>query len=166
MLVPRPFVAILLLTALYLPPLSTEATLPRQRARPAAPREQIVGLVNRQRTAAGLRSVRANAILMAEAQRFSGVQARLGRLTHRGDDGTTAGRRLTRAGYRWSFYGENLAAGQATPERVVAMWMASPGHRAIILHPRAREVGVGHTFRDNDPNRFFDYWVLELARPR
>src|SRR5687767_4167447 len=93
---------------------------------------------------------------------FSAVQARLGYLTHRGDDGTNAGQRLTRAGYRWSFYGENLAAGQATPAEVVADWMASPSHRAIILHPRAREIGIGHTHRANDPNRYFDYWVMEV----
>src|SRR5688500_13751002 len=96
MLEPRPFVAILLLTALYLPPHSTGASLPRQRVRQAAPREEIVVLVNRQRSAAGLRPLRVHPILMAEAQRFSRVQARLGRLSHRGDNGTTAGQRIRR----------------------------------------------------------------------
>jgi uncharacterized protein YkwD len=126
----------------------------------------MIALVNEQRRAAGLRPVHANAFLMAEARRFSGVQARLGYLSHRGDDGSTAGQRLTRAGYRWSFYGETLAAGPETPERAVERWMASPSHRAILLHALAREIGVGHTFRPNDPNRYYDYWVLEFGRPR
>jgi uncharacterized protein YkwD len=123
-------------------------------------------LINGQRLAAGLQPVTANAILMREAQRFSRVQASLGRLSHRGVDGTTGGQRLTRAGYRWSFWGENLAAGQSTPEQVVAAWTARPRHRAILLHPLAREIGIGHTFRAGDPNGYKDYWVAELARPR
>lgn len=127
---------------------------------------RVVDVVNVHRRAKRLVLVRLNAILTKEAQRFSGVQARLGRLSHRGDDNTTGGQRLTRAGYRWSFWGENLAAGQERVDQVVAAWMASPPHRALLLHPQAREIGLGHTFRPNDPSGFFDYWVLELGRPR
>lgn len=38
---------------------------------------------------------------------------------------------------------ENIAAGQGSPESVVASWMSSQGHRANILSPMARSVGVG-----------------------
>lgn len=38
---------------------------------------------------------------------------------------------------------ENIAMGQATAERVVEAWMNSPGHRANILNPRLRQLGVG-----------------------
>lgn len=127
---------------------------------------RIVELVNARRAASGLRPVAVNWALMGEAQRFSAVQARLGYLSHRGVDGTTAGQRFMRVGYRWSFYGENLAAGQETAEQVVAAWMASPSHRAVMLNPLAREIGVGHTYRAGDPSGYIDYWVLELGQSR
>ena len=38
---------------------------------------------------------------------------------------------------------ENTAALYGTPAGVVAAWMASPPHRANILRPNARAVGVG-----------------------
>ena len=127
---------------------------------------QIIALVNAERQAAGVRPLTLHPILMAEAQRFSRVQAGLGTLSHRGDDNTTAGQRLTRAGYRWRFYGENLAAGQPTPERVVAAWMKSPAHRANVLSPKATEIGIGHTALAGDPSRYDAYYVMEIARPR
>ncbi len=40
--------------------------------------------------------------------------------------------------------GENIAAGQTTPEQVVADWMASPGHRANILATIFHTLGVGY----------------------
>lgn len=150
--------------------------IPAARATQAAPRPinismsplagRIIELVNVQRMGAGLAPVTVNPTLMAEAQRFSVVQADLGRLNHRGNDGTTAGQRFTRAGYNWRYYGENLAAGQPTAERVVAAWMNSPSHRAVILHARMTEIGIGHTQRDADPARYGNYYVMEVAQPR
>lgn len=42
--------------------------------------------------------------------------------------------------------GENIAWGtrsRGTPKAIVALWMGSPGHRANILNPGFRELGVG-----------------------
>ncbi len=127
---------------------------------------RIIELVNQRRAEAGLKPLVVNGTLMAEAQRFSFVQSQIGGVNHRGIDGTNAGQRLTKAGYRWRFYGENLAAGQETPEAVVAAWMRSPSHRAILLHSRPTQIGIGHTAKPNDPARFVDYWVMEVGRPR
>jgi len=150
--------------------------IPAARATQAAPRTtnitmspvagRIVELVNGHRRVAGLPPVTVNPTLMVEAQRFSAVQAGLGRLSHRGNDGTTAGQRFTRAGYNWRYYGENLAAGQTTAERVVAAWMTSPTHRAVMLHAQMTEIGIGHTWRASDPSRYMNYYTLEVARPR
>lgn len=40
---------------------------------------------------------------------------------------------------------EHIAAGQHTAAEVVTGWMNSPGHRANILNPAVRHVGVGLT---------------------
>lgn len=39
--------------------------------------------------------------------------------------------------------GENVAYGNVTPEQLLAMWMASPGHRANILTASFTQLGVG-----------------------
>jgi uncharacterized protein YkwD len=58
--------------------------------------------------------------------------------------------RIRRTGYlrharRWTV-GENLAWGthrSSAPRAITTMWMNSPGHRANILSPSFREVGIG-----------------------
>lgn len=40
--------------------------------------------------------------------------------------------------------GENIAAGQRTPQEVVNAWMNSPGHRANILNKGYTHIGVGY----------------------
>lgn len=39
--------------------------------------------------------------------------------------------------------GENLATGQKTPESVVNAWMSSDGHRANIMNPAFKKIGIG-----------------------
>lgn len=160
----RLFFACIIVLALFVPAVRGQAA--SFQPSPGAITIDIVHLVNQRRVAAGLDPLIVNAILMAEAQRFSAVQAEMGRLSHRGTDGSNAGLRLSRAGYRWAFFGENLAAGQETAEEVVADWMASPSHRANLLTSKAREIGIGHTLRANDSSRYFDYYVMEIGRAR
>jgi uncharacterized protein YkwD len=38
---------------------------------------------------------------------------------------------------------ENIAYGGQSPERLMSMWMNSPGHRANILNPRLTGIGIG-----------------------
>ena len=42
-----------------------------------------------------------------------------------------------------SLVGENVAFGYTKAGAVLKAWMASPGHRANILEPRYRQLGVG-----------------------
>jgi uncharacterized protein YkwD len=42
------------------------------------------------------------------------------------------------------------SVGSLPPERTVADWMASPGHRDIILSSAYREAGVGCAFKQTD----------------
>src|SRR5476649_516624 len=47
-------------------------------------------------------------------------------------------------GLRYRSMGENLAMGNQDPRRVHDQLMNSPGHRANILKPAFRAVGIGH----------------------
>ena len=66
--------------------------------------------------------------------------ARTGRLTHNGE-GRPADR-VTAAGYRWSWVGENVAEAR-DPVTAMAMWMDSPGHRDNILSTTFTQMGYG-----------------------
>lgn len=43
------------------------------------------------------------------------------------------------------YAGETLGRGTMKPRKLVRMWMNSPGHRAILLTPKARRIGIGAT---------------------
>lgn len=63
--------------------------------------------------------------------------------------------------YTYSTAGENIAAGYTTPENVMAGWMASDGHRANILNPNFRELGVGYYYGANQS--YSHYWVQDFG---
>ncbi|WP_225834410.1 CAP domain-containing protein [Streptomyces sp. NK08204] len=104
---------------------------------------RIVELVNAERAKAGCAPVTLNATLTKAAQAHSADMASHQNMSHTGSDGSSPGDRITRAGYVWSTYGENIAYGYSTPEQVMAGWMSSPGHKANILNCAFKEIGVG-----------------------
>jgi uncharacterized protein YkwD len=58
----------------------------------------------------------------------------------------------------WSA-GENLAWGapSITASQTVSRWLASPGHRANLLNPSWRHIGVG-AVHVGDPRGYYSYW--------
>ncbi|GAP15019.1 uncharacterized protein with SCP/PR1 domains [Longilinea arvoryzae] len=56
--------------------------------------------------------------------------------------------------------GENIAGGQDTPEQAMNAWMASEGHRANILNPNFRELGVGYY---HGGTGLGDFWVQDFG---
>lgn len=51
---------------------------------------------------------------------------------------------LRNYGVSYRAAGENIAAGQRTPQQVVQAWMNSQGHRQNILNSNYTHIGVGH----------------------
>jgi uncharacterized protein YkwD len=108
----------------------------------------LVAEMNRVRTARDRRPLRTHASLRRPARAQSAYLLGIGDLRHEGRDGSPFWTRIVAAGFpRNRFMGENLAmvsgCARATARRTVAMWMASPGHRANLLNPRFRWVGAG-----------------------
>ncbi|WP_217140773.1 CAP domain-containing protein [Streptomyces sp. AC627_RSS907] len=104
---------------------------------------RVVELVNAERGKAGCSPVTVNSALTKAAQAHSEDMAASRTMSHSGSDGSSPADRITSAGYAWSTYGENVAYGYATPEKVMAGWMSSPGHRENILNCGFKEIGVG-----------------------
>ncbi len=123
---------------------SLRLTLTRQRA-------EVVRLVNSRRGEAGLEPVRRHAVLEQVAQIHAEDMKARSYFAHESPDGLTPEDRLRAAGYLTppcacnyhSAYGENIATGFVSPADVMKSWMSSPGHRANILNPDFREIGIG-----------------------
>ncbi len=92
--------------------------------------------LNRTRAAHGLPKVKPNACAKRFADSWSNQLASSGAFFHQ-----SLGPILNRCQALWA--GENLARGAVRPKRIVQLWMDSPGHRAIVLSPNAKKVGVG-----------------------
>jgi uncharacterized protein YkwD len=104
-------------------------------------------LINRQRHAHGLASVHTNAVLHTVATDYSRSMVTGNFFGHTSADLL---KRLKAAKYvrtgRGYAIAENIASAGgagATPDAIVAMWMASPEHRANILNPAFRDTGIG-----------------------
>jgi uncharacterized protein YkwD len=124
--------------------------------------QQLLALVNEQRAAADLPPLVENQQLGTAAQSYADYMAVNNFFAHKGLDGSTLVSRAEAAGYTsWSFLGENLAAGQPTPERVVTAWMKSPTHRANILSSEAHEIGFG--LARNASSKYRVYWAMEIG---
>jgi uncharacterized protein YkwD len=106
-------------------------------------------LLNGERADRGLRALSTDADLAQAAVAHGGDMVEHGYFAHDGRDGSKPADRIRRAGYlsgggAWQI-GENLAWGTgdlSTPRSIMAAWMNSPGHRANILEPDYREVGI------------------------
>lgn len=75
--------------------------------------------------------------------------------------GEGPGERAIKEGYLFLTLGENLAAGQPTPQAVMDAWMQSESHRENILNPIWKELGVGVRLG----GEFGIYWVQEFGDP-
>ena len=58
--------------------------------------------------------------------------------------------------------GENIAAGQATPEDVMKSWLSSAGHKANILSPEYTKMGLGYS-EGLSNGQYRGYWAQEFA---
>lgn len=127
----------------------------------------VLKLTNRFRVANGLEKLRANRRLQAAALGHSRAMAEQDFYSHTGVDGSTPGERAERSGYVWQAVGENIAAGFTTAKDVVKGWIDSPGHRANILNPAYRELGVGYVRRMPDPGSvtYGTYWTQLFGSP-
>jgi uncharacterized protein YkwD len=64
-------------------------------------------------------------------------------MSHTGSDGSSPFDRIRRYGYNYRRAAENVAAGYSSAQDVMRGWMNSSGHRANILNPRYRDIGIG-----------------------
>jgi len=106
-------------------------------------------LINAQRARSGLQPLTENPMLQRAAELHSLDMATRDFFEHQNPDGVQPDARIVRQGYPPILVGENLAWGEtvkSSPAVIVSMWMKSPGHRANILEPGYREIGIGMAY--------------------
>jgi uncharacterized protein YkwD len=123
-------------------------------ANEARVRAATVCLINAERQRHGSMALGQNLMLQRAAELHSLDMAKRGYFEHRDPDGVPPETRIVHQGYPPILIGENLGWGElahSTPANMVALWMKSPGHRANMLQPRYREIGVGLAFQAPEP---------------
>jgi uncharacterized protein YkwD len=113
-------------------------------------RDAVLCLMNAQRTARGLKRLRAQADLGEAASKFARQMVRDQFFDHTSPGGSTMVSRIKAADYfddvvKWTV-GENLAWGtgtKATPRATVDAWMHSAAHRENLLDHSFNDVGIG-----------------------
>lgn len=136
---------------------------PRPAPPAASTAEAFAGLVeahNRERARKGLPPLAVNDRLTAAAQGHADDMAAHRRMSHRGGDGSSPFRRMSRAGYSYQSAGENVAYGQRSVGAVMSDWMRSSGHRRNILG-KFSEIGAAYATDAHGTA----YWCVTFGTP-
>jgi uncharacterized protein YkwD len=123
---------------------------------------QVIALINQERTSRGLAALTPRSQLTTAA-RLHGVDMACNNFTsHTGSDGSSVGDRVRRQGYAWTWIGENLYWGGGDPAGVVGWWMNSTDHRNNILGANYTSIGAGYVYSAITHR---NYWIVVFARP-
>lgn len=77
--------------------------------------------------------------------------------SHQDRDGNNAGKRITRMGYQWRAWGENIALGVLNERTVVEGWFKSVTHCKVLMDNNFSEMGVA---------KVGNFWSQEMASPK
>lgn len=148
-------------------PAPTPTPPPASAPAPAVAQEvlQLVNSARAQARSCGSASFAAAPALSMSAQLAQAAQGHASDMaaqnyfSHTSNDGRTFVQRITATGYAFRTIGENIAAGQSTPQQVVAGWLQSEGHCRNIMNPSFRELGVGYA----KGGSYSHYWVQDFG---
>lgn len=118
--------------------------------------QEVLSLVNAQRTKNGLKALTLDSSLSKVAQAHSDDMAKNNYFSHTSLSGLSPFDRIKNAGISYKTAGENIAAGQKTPEQVVQGWMNSEGHRKNILNASFTKMGLGYATSNSG---YKTYWT-------
>lgn len=112
---------------------------------------QVINIVNKERSKAGLQPLQMNESLMRSSRHRA--KELKDKFSHTRPDGSSCFTVIEES-VSYGAAGENIAAGQSDTESVMNSWMNSEGHRSNILSEKYTDIGVGCY---EDENKL--YWV-------
>lgn len=122
--------------------------------------DQVITLVNKERSKRGLQSVKKNSTLAYVARLKSSDMATKNYFSHTSPTYGSPFTMMQHYGVKFSAAGENIAMGQQTPQAVMTAWMNSAGHRANILSAVYNQIGVGMAKN----SKGVLYWTQEFIK--
>lgn len=126
-----------------------------------AQEDEVIRLVNVERSRQGLQTLAKNWELSRVARYKSADMANKGYFSHTSPTYGSPFKMMESFGIRFSSAGENIAYGQRTPQEVMNAWMNSPGHRSNILSPSYTQIGVGMAKNSSGVL----YWTQMFIKP-
>ncbi|MFC4768121.1 CAP domain-containing protein [Effusibacillus consociatus] len=111
--------------------------------------QRVLQLTNQARTAQGLRPLKYNWEVTRMARHKSEDMRDRSYFAHQSPTYGSPFDMLNMYQIPFRGAGENIAAGQPTPEEVVKSWLNSPGHRRNIMNPAFTDLGCGVAFGGN-----------------
>jgi uncharacterized YkwD family protein len=114
-----------------------------EQSAPSEQAQEVLNLVNAEREKAGLKPLKMSEQLRSIANLKSKDMGEKGYFSHNSPTYGTPFQMLQDFGVHYRAAGENIAAGQKTPQEVMNSWMNSSGHRANILNANFDTLGVG-----------------------
>jgi len=106
--------------------------------------EQVLVLVNQERSKAGLKPLQMDWELQRVARTKSCDMAQKNYFSHQSPTYGSPFDMMKQFGINYKSAGENIASGQTTPAEAMEAWMNSSGHRANILNTTYTHIGVGY----------------------
>jgi uncharacterized protein YkwD len=142
---PAILILVAALTVVAVP--SSQSSTSRSGARLGSLETSLLQDLNEVRAQHGLAPLRSSSLLAAAANQHTREMGVDGYFDHSSHDGTSFSTRIghwyTPGRHSWSV-GENLLWYSPTvgAKAAVSLWMSSPGHRANILDPNWRDIGI------------------------
>lgn len=130
-------------------------TIPSVSSNVTAKENEVIKLVNAERSKRGLQTLSTNWQLSRVARYKSQDMATKGYFSHTSPTYGSPFKMMESFGIKFSAAGENIAYGQKTPQEVMNGWMNSPGHRSNILSATYNQIGVGYAVNKNG----VPYWT-------
>lgn len=132
-----------------------------EQSAPSTQAEAVLNLVNQERSKAGLKPLKMSEELRSIANLKAKDMAENNYFDHNSPTYGSPFQMLQNFGVHYSAAGENIAAGQRSPEEVMNSWLNSSGHRANILNKNFTELGVGYY----EGGKYGTYWTQLLIKP-
>jgi uncharacterized protein YkwD len=122
--------------------------------------DEVIKAHNRLRAEAKLPPLEVSTKLQAAAERHAKDMATMGKMTHKGSDGSSSIHRIVAKGYKYRRAGENVAAGYFTVDGLMKGWMESPHHKRNILGSFS-QIGVACATGEDGKR----YWCVTFGLP-
>nr|WP_238403142.1 CAP domain-containing protein [Paenibacillus mesophilus] len=117
---------------------------PQQSADTSQYAQQVLDLVNQERSKAGLQPLSMNSSLSNVAMAKAQDMYNNNYFDHQSPTYGSPFDMMQKYGITYNTAGENIAKGQRSPTEVMNQWMNSPGHRANILNSSFTQIGIAY----------------------